>query len=42
VTDMRSLRAEKDLQEMLAKRATLVRSTSDYQVYKFHPVDAAR
>ena len=42
VTDMRSLRAERDLQEMLAKRATLVRSTSDYQVYKFHPVDAAR
>mgnify|MGYP006268956145 FL=1 len=42
VTDMRSLRDEKDLQEMLAKRATPVRFTSDYQVYKFHPVDAAR
>ena len=41
VTDMRSLRDEKDLQEMLAKRATPVRFTSDYQVYKFHPVDAA-
>ena len=26
----------------LAKRATPVRFTSDYQVYKFHPVDAAR
>jgi 4-amino-4-deoxy-L-arabinose transferase-like glycosyltransferase len=35
VTDLGSLDAEKDLQAMLAKRATLVRSTDRYRVYKF-------
>lgn len=35
VTDMRSLNEEKDLQAMLAKRTTLVRSTDRYRVYKF-------
>lgn len=36
VTDLDSLDAEKDLQAMLAKRTTLVRSTDRYRVYKFN------
>lgn len=35
ITDLGSLEAEKDLQELLKTRATPVRITSDYRVYKF-------
>jgi hypothetical protein len=39
ITDLGSLAAEKDLQELLAKRTTPVRITSDYRVYKFTRVN---